>query len=416
VFGARLSAAWEHQRVLLRTRAGRRVAGLLALLGLATAIALAALWPHGTNRVQGGVVISSGLIHPATVLGVVSATCPAESRPGCVRAGIRLDGGPRKGGLSFLFMPGDEAAPRLSPGDKIRVASTQAPIGGVSGELLSPSDPSQAPYSFVDFRRAMPLLWLTLVFTALVVALGRRVGAVSLVGAAFGLVLVTNFVAPAIVHGRSPFEVALVGAFAAMFLSIVPLYGLSAKSLAALLGTAVSLVLIAALAVLAVHAAHITGTASEDAALVQSLGGGRLSLQGLVIAGILIGALGVLNDVTVSQASTVLALRRADGRQSARALYNSAMEVGRDHLGATVNTLVFAYAGAALPLLVIFSSQGVSFSDAVGRELVATEIVAAIVGSIGLICAVPLTTLAAAGLAVRVPVDAIAADEHAHAH
>jgi uncharacterized membrane protein len=202
-----------------------------------------------------------------------------------------------------------------------------------------------------------------------------------------------------------------------MFVSIVPLYGMSAKSLASLAGTAVSLAVIGLLAVIGVHAAKITGTASEEATFVQSLGGGRLSLQGLVIAGMLIGALGVLNDVAVSQASTVLALRRANATWNRRQLTAAAMDVGRDHLGATVNTLVFAYAGAALPLLLVFSSQGIAFSDAVGRETVASEIVAAVVGSIGLICAVPLSTIAATALAAAVPVDEIGDDGgHGHAH
>jgi uncharacterized membrane protein len=239
---------------------------------------------------------------------------------------------------------------------------------------------------------------------------------VSLVGAGAGLFLVTAFMAPAILAGSPPFVVALVGSFAAMFLAIVPLYGLGAKSLAALLGTAVSLLVIAAAAVLAVHATHITGTASEDATLVQSLGGGRLSLQGLVIAGMLIGALGVLNDVTVSQSSTVLALRRANPRLHARELVRTGLEVGRDHLGATVNTLVFAYAGAALPLLLIFSSQDLTFGDAINRETVAAEIVAALVGSLGLICAVPLTTVTAALLAVRLPDEALIGETHTHTH
>lgn len=412
----RVAGALEGQRAILRTSAGRRVAALLGVLGIGTAVALIALWPHGSSQPRGTTIISSGVIEPATVLDVVRADCPVEAKPGCVRAGIRLDAGPRKGQSSYLMLPGDEAAPRLSPGDAIRVAPNSESIGGGSGELIAPSDPSQAPYGFVDFRRGSSLLWLALAFAVLVVVLGRRVGGMSLLGAALGLVLVTTFVAPAILQGSSPFGVALVGAFAAMFLAIVPLYGLSAKSLAALLGTAISLVVIAVLAVVAVHAAHITGTASEEATFVQSLGGGHLSLQGLVIAGVLIGALGVLNDVTVSQASTVLALRAADPLQSARRLYRAAMEVGRDHLAATVNTLVFAYAGAALPLLLVFSSQGITFSDAVGRETVATEIVAAIVGSIGLICAVPLTTLAATALAVRVPIESIGDPGHLHVH
>jgi uncharacterized membrane protein len=412
----RLTAARDRQRTVLDTATGRWMAGALALVGVATLVALVASWPHGSHRARGQIVVASDAIRSATVVSVAQASCPVESRPGCVRAGIRLADGPNKGKTSYLYLPGDEAAPRLSPGDEIRVTPTQPSIGGVSGELLTPADPSEAPYSYVDFRRGHALLWLALLFAALVVVLGRRVGAVSLLGAAVGLVLVTKFVAPAILEGSSPIGIALVGTFAAMFLSIVPLYGIGAKSLASLAGTAISLAAIGGLAVLGVHAAHITGTVSDEATLVQSLGGGRLSLQGLVIAGILIGALGVLNDVTVSQASTVLALRRANPAHAARALYQQAMEVGRDHLGATVNTLVFAYTGAALPLLLIFSSQGITFADAVNRETVAAEIVATVCGSIGLIAAVPLTTLAATALAVRLPSEALADAGEPHVH
>jgi uncharacterized membrane protein len=408
--------AWRAQRALLASPAGRWTAAALAVVGAGTLVALVLLWPHPTIAQPGTSVISSGVIEPATVVSVAEAQCAAESKPGCQRVVIRLEAGPRRAASSFLYLPGDEATPRLSPGDAIRVASSTPSIGGVSGELLSPSDPSLAPYAFVDFRRGDALVWLAVAFAALVLLLGRRVGALSLVAAGLGLLLVTRFVAPAIVQGSSPFGVALVGAFAAMFLAIVPLYGLGAKSLAALVGTAASLLAIGALAVIAVHAAHITGVASEEATLVQGLGGGRVSLQGLVIAGILIGALGVLNDVTVSQASTVLALRAASPHQSVAQLYRAAMAVGRDHLGATINTLVFAYAGAALPLLLIFTAEGITFSDAVGRETVATEIVAAFVGSMGLVGAVPLTTLAAAMLAVRVPPEAIADAAHGHHH
>jgi uncharacterized membrane protein len=411
----RLADGWARQRALLQTTTGRWMAGALAIVGVATAIALAASWPDGSRAAAGQVIVASDAVRSATVTSLVRMTCPVETRPGCARVGIELDSGPRKGHASYLDLPGDEAAPRLSPGDHIRVTPTQPPIGGVSGELLS-AQPGEAPYAFVDYSRGHALLALVVLFAVMVVVLGRRVGAVSLVGAAAGLLLVTRYVAPAILDGEGPVLVALIGTFAAMFLSIIPLYGIGAKSLAALVGTAISLVAIGALAVLGVHAAHITGTASEDATLVQSLGGSRLSLQGLVIAGILIGALGVLNDVTVSQASTVLALRRANPAQSARSLYRHAMEVGRDHLGATVNTLVFAYAGAALPLLLIFSSQNVTFGDAVNRETVASEIVAAICGSIGLIAAVPLTTMAATALAVRLPAEALPDEHDGHAH
>ena len=413
-----VTQAVRRQRALLSTRAGRTIGLGLLLLGVATAAALVALWPAQSFHSPTGAVVNSGAIDPATVTGVERATCSAESRPGCQRVSIRLDGGPEKGRYSLLYVPADEAAPRLSVGDRIRVAAAAPDYGtGVGVDPSQVTDPSEAPYAFVDFRRGGALLWLVALFTLLVVVLGRRVGALSLLSAVVGLLLVVKFVAPAILDGSSPLLVALVGAFAAMFLSIVPLYGMSAKSLASLAGTAISLVVIGLLAVIGVHAAKITGSASEEATLVQSLGGGRLSLQGLVIAGMLIGALGVLNDVAVSQASTVLALRRANATWNRRQLTGAAMDVGRDHLGATVNTLVFAYAGASLPLLLVFSSQGVGFSDAVGRETVATEIVAAVVGSIGLICAVPLSTIAATALAVAVPTEAIGPETgHGHAH
>jgi uncharacterized membrane protein len=377
-----------------------------------------ALWPSGPHGVRSaqGIIVASRDVIPATVEGVRTAVCPVETRPGCERVDFRLDGGLRPGHSSYLMLPGDEASPRPARGDRIRVTPNAESYGNVPAEALVGADPSQAPYGWVDFERRSSLLWLAVAFACFVVALGRWVGAVSLIGAAVGLLLVTTFVAPAILDGSSPFLVALVGSFAAMFLAIVPLYGVGAKSLAALLGTAVSLLLIAGMAVVFVHAAHITGTAGEEATLVQSLGGGRVSLQGLVIAGMLIGALGVLNDVTVSQASTVLALRRANPAMHVRDLLREGMHVGRDHLGATVNTLVFAYAGAALPLLLIFSSQDLTFGDAVNRETIASEVVATLVGSFGLICAVPLTTLTAALLAARLPDEAVPEGEHAHAH
>ncbi|MGH2941953.1 MAG: YibE/F family protein [Solirubrobacteraceae bacterium] len=411
---ARIAAEIEAQRAMLGTRAGRLVAGALAGLAVLTVVAMAVLWPGDRPMLPGGgLVISRGIV-PAEVTGVMAMTCPVETRPGCARVNLRLLGGPDEGKASSLVLPGDEAAPRLSPGDRIRVAPSQG-FGDVPLEPTA-ADPTQAPYGFVDFERRTPLVWLGLSFFAVVAILGRRVGVLSLLAVVVGLVLVTVFVIPAILSGKSPFAVALVGSFAAMFATVVLVYGISAKSLAALLGTAASLLLIAILATVFTGVAHITGRASEDAALLQSLGQGRISLGGLVLAGILIAALGVLNDVTISQASTVLALRRADPRQRFAELYRAGAQVGRDHLGATVNTLVFAYAGASLPLLLIFSSQGIGFSDAINREVVASELVATLVGSIGLAAAVPLTTATAALLATRLPTVLLPEHDHAHHH
>jgi uncharacterized membrane protein len=411
---ARIASEIEAQRALLATPAGRAIASTLAALAFVTVVGMAILWPQDRSTVLGTTLVISRGIVPAEVTGVQQMTCPVETHPGCARVALRILGGVDKGHASSLVLPGDEAAPRLSPGDRIRVAPAQA-FGNVPADT-SASDPTQAPYAFVDFERRTPLLWLALAFFALVAILGRRVGVLSLVGVGVGLILVTAFVVPAILAGESPFAVAVVGSFAAMFATIVLVYGIGAKSLAALLGTAASLLLIALLGTVFTAAAHITGRASEDATLLQSIGQGHISLSGLVLAGIIIAALGVLNDVTISQASTVLALRRANPTQRFGELYRAGAAVGRDHLGATVNTLVFAYAGASLPLLLIFSSQGIGFADAINRETVASEIVATLVGSIGLVAAVPLTTATAALLAMRLPTALLPEHDRAHHH
>lgn len=183
---------------------------------------------------------------------------------------IRLFEGPDKGRESSLVLPGDDAAPRLSPGDRIRVVSSQS----FANAPLEPigTDATQAPYSFVDYERRAPLLWLALGFFAPVGLLGRRVGVLSLLGVGVGLILVTRFVVPAILDGRPPFAVALVGSFAAMFATIALVHGVGAKSLAALLGTAASLLLTAVLATTLTAAARITGRSSEEATLLQRLG------------------------------------------------------------------------------------------------------------------------------------------------
>jgi uncharacterized membrane protein len=401
-------------RELARSPAGRGVMAVVAAMAVATVVALLAMWPDKQPEGRDPSVIASTDIVNAKVDAVTLGNCPVEAKAGCQIVNITVGRGTDTA-KSYLYLPGDEAVPRLSVGDEIRVVPQFESFDKLlAGQQL---DPSEAPYGFVDFRRGRPLYELALLFVVLVVFLGRRIGAASLVAVAAGLWLLTAFVVPAILAGTSPLAVALVGSFAIMFASTVLVYGFGVISLASLLGTAISLAATGIIAVIFVHAAHITGTSGEDAGLIFSLGGGRLSPQGLVLAGMVIGALGVLNDVTISQSSTVLALRRANPAQTFTDLYHGAMVVGRDHLGATVNTLVFAYAGASLPLLLIFNSNGVSLGDALVRETVATEIVAALAGSIGLIAAVPLTTLAAAALAVRLPLNTLPSEHlHVHAH
>jgi uncharacterized membrane protein len=262
------------------------------------------------------------------------------------------------------------------------------------------------------------MLWLAIFFVALVLLFGRLRGALSLVGLVASLAIVLVFIVPAILDGESPLAVALVGSMAVMLLTILLAHGWGPKSLAAILGTAVSLSLVGLLAVVFTNLTNLTGFSSEEAAILATNDSG-ISVSGLLIAGMVIGALGVLDDVTISQSSTVMALKATDPGQSIGTVYRRAIEVGRDHVSATVNTLVLAYVGSSLPVLLIFGSGELGIIDAVNLEIVAKEIVATLVGSIGIIAAVPITTALAAWMSDVMDEEAVrtaAEDGHHHHH
>ncbi|HEV2752523.1 MAG TPA: YibE/F family protein [Solirubrobacteraceae bacterium] len=399
-------------RALVDTPAGRAVAGALGIIVVLTVIGMVVLWPRG-EAIDVQEVLAGDTL-PAEVQAVISGGCEEIAGPGCYRLAVELGAGADAGSTQVITLPDDENQPDVEVGDDIRVISLD-PVSGLGLNAPPQADQSEQAYVFVDFQRGTPLLVLALFFVALVVVFGRRRGALALLGLGGSLLLVLLFVVPAIIQGGPPLGVALVGAFGVMLLTISLTHGLGAQSAAAMLGTAAALLLTALLALVFVELASITGLASEEATLLRGGSGGTLSTSGLVLAGIVIGALGVLDDVTVSQASTVMALRRANPTQRARELFDGALTVGRDHVGATVNTLVLAYVGAALPVLLIFETQGTSLGTALTRENVAEEIVATLVGSIGLIAAVPLTTALAAALAVRLPERALEGP-HAHHH
>jgi uncharacterized membrane protein len=391
---------------LLRTRVGRLVAGLLIALALAVVGAMVVMWPGDVSQAPQPL---AGPVQGAEVVGVSREGCEDLAGRGCQRVDVVVGDGPAAGERSFFALPAGEFVPQISVGDRVKVTRMV-----VDGAPPGVDDPQAQPLSFVDFDRGRALWVLALAFAAVVVALARWQGLRSLAGLAVSLVVVLVWMVPAILDGRPPLLVALVGGLAVMLVTTAVTHGLGLKSAAAMLGAAATLVLIVLLAVLAVEAAQITGLSSDEANLIQAQVPGKVSIQGLVLAGIVVGALGVLDDVTISQASTVLALRRANPSMRLRSLVGEAMTVGRDHLGATVNTLVLAYAGASLPVLLIFAQQGMGFADAVTREVVAQEIVATLVGSIGLVTAVPLTTALAGLLTTGVPIAAMPASSHAH--
>jgi uncharacterized membrane protein len=222
-------------------------------------------------------------------------------------------------------------------------------------------------------------------------ALGRWKGASALVGLLATLFVLFLFVVPAILDGSDPLLVSLVGsvviAFAALYLS----HGVGVKTTTALMGTLGGLLCAAILAVVFMDAAEITGLASEEALFLTALGT-NLDLRGLILGGMMIGALGAIDDITVTQASAVWELRSVDPTMTRRRLLRSGMRIGRDHVASTVNTLVLAYAGASMPLLILFVLSDQPAGTVANGEIVATEVVRTLVGSLGLIASVPITT------------------------
>ena len=377
---------------------------LLLVLVAATVIGLVLLWP-GSRTIERPESLASPKTEAARVTGVREEPCGPATDAICARVTAELKSGPDNGRRVTFTVAATETV--IGIGDRIRVyknPATDAPLGV-----------RVDPYSFSDFERRAPMAWLAALFAGLVLLTGRWQGLRALVGLAASLLVLILFVIPAILHGEEPTTVAFVGAMAVMLATIPVTHGFGAKTVAACLGTATSLLLTLVLADMFIDFTHLSGVSSEEAVFLRATQE-DLSLTGLLLAGMLIAALGVLDDLTVSQASTVLALRRANRALGFGGLFRGALAVGHDHIAATVNTLVLAYAGASLPVLLVFGLADTPLLDAVNFETVAEAVVATLVGSIGLILAVPVTTSLAALLALHLDESRLA-DAHAgHAH
>ncbi len=254
-------------------------------------------------------------------------------------------------------------------------------------------------FFLTEVIRRKHLLWLFLIFVVLAIAVGRWRGATSLLGLAISFLVIFFFILPQINAGRDPVTIAIIGSLAIIPITFYLSHGLSQKTTVAMMGTLAALVITGFLAQYFVEAARLTGFASEEAAFLQSARPGVVNIKGLVLAGIIIGALGVLDDITVAQSAVVQQLKQANPKIQLKELFLRAMSVGQDHIASMVNTLVLVYTGAALPLLLLFINNPQPLSQVVNYEIIAEEIIRALVGSIGLITAVPITTFLAAHLA-----------------
>jgi len=382
----------------------RKIIGAILIpFAAAVAIGLAVLWPGGAPAHQRTGVGFDRQTQEATVTQVVAVDCKSVNASGdtptggtstaegssaqqqatgdCKKATIRVDTGDDKG-RTFTEIVQPDQSRQLHEGEKVVVA-------------YEPSAPKDLQYSVADVNRRFPMALLAGIFALAVVIVGRLRGVMALVALAVSFMVLTFFILPAILQGSNPLVVAVVGASAIMLIALYMCHGLSARTSVAVLGTLISLVLIGVLGSLFIGWAALTGNTDDNTGLIHGLYP-SIDMSGLLLAGIIIGSLGVLDDVTVTQTSAVWELHEANPTMGWRGLYRAGIRIGRDHIASVVNTLVLAYAGAALPLLLLFSIAQSSVGAVANSELVAEEIVRTLVGSIGLVASVPVTTLLAA--------------------
>jgi uncharacterized membrane protein len=368
--GSGHSHVHDHGHVHVDRRVARILAivvGAIAVVGL---VGLIVLWPGGRERTGSDVAGAEWV--SATVTAIAEAPCPdlEFTARECVTIDARLRDG-EVANFNEVLAP---SFPVPSVGDRIVLGDT-----GLGG------------YYFVDFDRDRPMLALLAVFVVAVLALGRWRGLGALAGLALSIAVIVWFLIPSITSGSSPLAAALVTSVVVATSALFLAHGVSASTSVALIGTMCSLAVTGALAAVFIALAHITGLVSEEGAYL-SIGGGAVDVRGLLLAGIIVGSLGVLDDVTVTQVAAVVELRRQNASASFREVFAPAMRIGRDHVSSTVNTLVLAYVGASLPLLLILTETNRSAGEVITGEVFATEVLRALVGSVGLVSAVPITT------------------------
>ncbi|MFF6955341.1 YibE/F family protein [Streptomyces sp. NPDC008317] len=365
------------------------IAAILVPFAAAVVVGLIVLWPGGAPQHARSGVGFDQQTRQGKVVRLVDVSCKAEN-PGqsssaasdtCQKATIEVESGPDKG-TTFTEIVHPDQSRRYTKGEGVVLA-------------YAPNAPAGLRYSVTDVDRGFPLALLAGIFAVAVIVVGRLRGLMALIALIVSFGILTLFILPAILRGDNPLLVAVVGGSAIMLIALYMCHGVNARTSVAVLGTLCSLLLIGVLGSVFIDWARLTGNTSDETGVIHSLYPG-IEIKGVLLAGVIIGSLGVLDDVTVTQTSAVWELKDADPGANWRKLYGAGMRIGRDHIASVVNTLVMAYAGAALPLLLLFSIARSGVLRVASSELVAEEIVRTLVGSIGLVASVPLTTALAA--------------------
>ena len=323
------------------------------------------------------------------------------SEPTCGAIVVRLDPGDTRpgdtpsGGTVTVPVQPPVIEAGLRSGDRVQLLKVPA------------GDGTPAAYTFLQVQRGLPLLLLLVLFVLVVAVVARWRGIRALAGLVVGGLVIVKFVLPALLEGRSGTLVALVGSAAIMFVVLYLAHGLSIRTSTALAGTLFGVGITAVLGLVAVDAARLSGVASDEGAALASFTA-TLQPRDLLTCAIIVAGLGVLNDVTITQSSAVWELRSVAPDMNRRALFASGMRIGRDHIASTIYTIVFAYAGTALPVLLLIFIYDRPVFEMLQTESLSEEIVRTLASAIGLVLAVPATTAIAAltvGAAAPSPLD-----------
>jgi uncharacterized membrane protein len=389
-----------------RRKANRILAAVLIPITLLTLAGMAMLWPSGSKEgislanpysAAPGVTFDTG-----TIQSVVTENCmqgaaqqgptqqgQTQQNPGqgsdCTFAFTEPD----KGGspVKVVINPDVAKSHGVKAGDQIRYLN----LSNAQGAASSQGAPA---YIFVDFVRTLPIVLLALLYAVVVIAVARWRGLRALIGLVGAYFVLASFMLPGLVEGKPPLLLALVGSTVIMIGVLYFAHGFSARTSTALLGTIFGLGITALLAAWATDAANLAGVGNHDATTLVNTSS-NISITGVILCGLIISGLGVLNDVTITQSSAVWELYELAPASSARKLFTSAMRIGRDHIASTVYTIAFAYAGAALPILIIVMLYDRPLGETLTSAELSEEVIRTLVGSIGLVLAIPVTTLIA---------------------
>lgn len=310
---------------------------------------------------------------------------------------VKMEGIVLEDGRKVEIISGEKSGQTLETEQSFNTPNTPSFTTGDKVKVSIYKNPDGTQQIFIsDYVRTTPLYLLFAVFIILVLLVGKKQGLGAIAGMAVSFGTLFLFIIPQITNGTNPVWVTLIGVLFILPVTFYLSHGANKKTTIAMVSTFLSVCFTSLLALLLINTAKISGYANEQAGFIQFARGGNFDIQGLLFAGIVISVLGILDDVTVSQASIVNELKKDSPKAKAWEIYKRAMNVGRDHISSVVNTLVLVYTGASLPLLVLFTDNSIGFADAINNEIVAEEIVKTLVASIGLILSIPLTTYLAA--------------------